>query len=151
MPCPLSAIGTSISLRPTCSRSGTAILQRRHGGFRTHKGAATHKTKTIDLSDPEAARRRKVSANRILGLLKAALNYAFAEGKAASDIEWRRVKPFKDVNQSRASYLSLAECKRLLNAAIRISVYWFARDLRQVLVIVTSLKNMRHEMERVNG
>ena len=85
--------------------------------IRTHKGAAEHKTRTIDLSDPEAARRRKVSANRILGLLKAALNYAFAEGKAASDVEWRRVKPFKDVNQSRASYLTLAECKRLLNAA----------------------------------
>ena len=85
--------------------------------IRTHKGAAEHKTKAIDLGDPEAARRRKVSANRILGLLKAALNYAFAEGKAASDVEWRRVKPFKDVNQSRATYLSLAECKRLLNAA----------------------------------
>ena len=85
--------------------------------IRTHKGAAEHKTKAIDLADPEAARRRKVSANRILGLLKAALNYAFTEGKAASDVEWRRVKPFKDVNQSRASYLTLAECKRLLNAA----------------------------------
>ena len=71
--------------------------------IRTHKGAAEHKTKAIDLADPEAARRRKVSANRILGLLKAALNYAFAEDKAASDVEWRRVKPFKDVNQSRAS------------------------------------------------
>ena len=85
--------------------------------IRTHKGAAEHKTKAVDLDDPEAARRRKVSANRILGLLKAALNYAFTEGKAASDVEWRRVKPFKDVNQSRASYLTLAECKRLLNAA----------------------------------
>ena len=85
--------------------------------IRTHKGAAEHQTRPIDLSDPEAARRRKVSANRILGLLKAALNYAFTEGKAASDVEWRRVKPFKDVNQSRANYLTLAECKRLLNAA----------------------------------
>jgi integrase len=85
--------------------------------IRTHKGAAEHKTAPIDLEDPEASRRRKVSANRILGLLKAALNYAFTENKVASDAEWRRVKPFKDVNQSRAAYLTLAECKRLLNAA----------------------------------
>jgi integrase len=62
-------------------------------------------------------RRRKVSANRLLSLLKAALNYAFTEGNAASDAEWRRVKPFKDVNQPRANYLTLAECKRLINAA----------------------------------
>ena len=41
--------------------------------IRTHKGAAEHKTAPIDLDDPEASRRRKVSANRILGLLKAAL------------------------------------------------------------------------------
>ncbi len=84
---------------------------------RTKHGAAEHRTKAINLDDPEAARRRKVSANRILGLLKAALNYAFTESKAASDVEWRRVKPFKDVNQSRVSYLTLAQCKRLLNAA----------------------------------
>ena len=70
--------------------------------IRTKKGAAEHRTIAIDLDDPDAARRRKVSANRIMGLLKAALNYAFTEGKAASDAEWHRVKPFKDVNQSRA-------------------------------------------------
>ena len=85
--------------------------------IRTKHGAAEHRTQAVNLDDPEAARRRKVSANRILGLLKAALNYAFTEGKAASDVEWRRVKPFKDVNQSRVSYLTLAQCKRLLNAA----------------------------------
>ena len=85
--------------------------------IRTQSGSSEHRTRAINLDDPEAARRRKVSANRILGLLKAALNYAFTEGKAASDVEWRRVKPFKDVNQSRASYLTLAQCKRLLNAA----------------------------------
>jgi integrase len=85
--------------------------------IRSKNGAAEHRTQAINLDDPETARRRKVSANRILGLLKAALNYAFIEGKAASDVEWRRVKPFKDVNRSRASYLTLAQCKRLLNAA----------------------------------
>ena len=84
--------------------------------LRTKRGSV-QRTSALNLDDPEVARRRKVSANRILGLLKAALNHAFREGKAASDAEWRRVKPFKDVNQSRVRYLTLAECKRLVNAA----------------------------------
>jgi integrase len=74
-------------------------------------------TRSIDLDDAETARKRKVSANRILGLLKAALNHAFTEGKVASNVEWRKVKPFPKVNRSRAAYLSIAQCKRLINAA----------------------------------
>ena len=57
-----------------------------------------------------------MSANRILGLLKAALNHAFTGGKVASDTEWRKVKPFKAVDQARTQYLTVAECKRFLNA-----------------------------------
>jgi integrase len=82
---------------------------------RTKRGG-NQKTRAVDLKDAEAARKRKVSANRILGLLKAALNFAFAEGKVASDLEWRRVAPFPKVNRSRATFLQAAECKRLLNA-----------------------------------
>src|SRR5262249_53189180 len=85
--------------------------------IRTKQGAPKQHTRPINLDDPEEARRRKVSAKRILGLLKAALNHAFREGKVASDIEWRKVKPFPKVNRSRASYLTLAQCKRLINAA----------------------------------
>ena len=85
--------------------------------IRTAAGAK-QRTRAVDLSDPEAARRRKVSANRILGLLKAALNFAFDNSKTPSDAEWRRkVKPFPKVNRSRAAYLTLAQCKRLINAA----------------------------------
>ncbi len=72
--------------------------------------------KDVNQSDPEVARKRKCSANRVLTLLKAALNYAFAEKKVESDSEWRRVKPFKDVERSRATYLTFAECERLQNA-----------------------------------
>jgi integrase len=84
---------------------------------RTRSKKGEQRTRHIDLSDPEEVRRRKVSANRILGLLKAALNHAFHEGKAASDVEWRKVKPFPKVNRSRAAYLTLKQCKRLINAA----------------------------------
>jgi integrase len=66
--------------------------------------------------DDEAMRRRKVSANRTLITLKAALNMAWKEGKAKSDAEWRRAKPFKGVDAARVRYLTIAEAKRLVNA-----------------------------------
>jgi integrase len=91
-------------------------LARAPRRIRTKRGAE-QRTRAVNLQDPEIGRRRKVSANRILGLLKAALNHAFREGKAATDSEWRRVKPFKDVNRSRSDYLTLAQARRLINAA----------------------------------
>jgi integrase len=66
--------------------------------------------------DDETTRRRRVSANRCLQQLKAALNYAFADGKVSSDLAWRKVKIFRGADAARARYLSVAECKRLLNA-----------------------------------
>jgi integrase len=71
----------------------------------------------LDLSDPEQARKRQVSANRVLAILKAALTRAFKDGKVDSDITWRRVDSFENVARSRNRYLTLAECQRLLNAA----------------------------------
>jgi hypothetical protein len=71
-------------------------------------------TRAIDFGDAEAARRRKVSANRVLTILKAALNMAFRDGKVASDAQWRRVKPFSNVETARVAYLTLKECTRLL-------------------------------------
>jgi integrase len=97
-------------------RNWHRTLARAPRRIRTKRGDE-QRTVDINLEDPEIARRRKVSANRILGLLKAALNHAFREGKAASDIEWRKVRPFPKVNRSRASYLTLAQCKRLINSA----------------------------------
>ena len=84
---------------------------------RTKRGAAKQNFRAINLDDPEAVRRRKVSANRILALLKAALNHAVREGKVASDRAWRHVAPFKGVSAARIRYLSIAEAKRLINAS----------------------------------
>jgi integrase len=67
-------------------------------------------------SDDEAVRRRRASANVCLAQLKAALNLAFQEGKAPSDSAWRKVKPFRAVNLARNRYLSIDECKRLIEA-----------------------------------
>lgn len=61
-------------------------------------------------------RRRKASANKILNMLKAALNRAYDEGKIARDDSWRRVKPFREVNVPRVRYLNEEECRKLITA-----------------------------------
>jgi integrase len=71
----------------------------------------------VNMADPEVKRARRSAVNRVFGILKAALNRAWHDHKVASDQAWRRVKPFKGVTASRARYLQLDECRRLLNAA----------------------------------
>lgn len=67
--------------------------------------------------DAEGQRARRSTANRILTVLKAALNLAYADGKAQSDDAWRRVQPFKNVDSARVRFLTDAEAVRLVNAA----------------------------------
>ena len=81
---------------------------------RTAKGER-QRFKEVDASDEEGKRRRRVSANRVLVILKAALSFAFREGLVASDLAWRRVRPFKGVDAARTRYLTATECKRLVN------------------------------------
>jgi integrase len=64
----------------------------------------------------DGLRKRRATANRILTVLKAALNHAWKSGHVASDDAWRRVKPFRAVETARIRYLSEAECVRLVNA-----------------------------------
>jgi len=65
----------------------------------------------------DGTRKRRATANRILTVLKAALNHAWKCGHVASDDAWRRVKPFRAVETARVRYLSEAECVRLVNAS----------------------------------
>ena len=67
--------------------------------------------------DPEAARKRRATANRTLTILKAALNRAWREGRIASDAAWRRVEPFEGADAARVRYLTIAEAQRLINAS----------------------------------
>jgi len=75
--------------------------------------------------DAEILRKRKATANRLLTVLRAALNYGWRNGMVASAEAWRRVRPFKDVDAPRVRFLSAAECKRLINAS--------PADLRQLV------------------
>jgi integrase len=67
-------------------------------------------------SDKEGIRRRRATANRIVAILKAALNHAYRNGYVPSDEAWRRVKLFKNTTSARMRYLTIAEAQRLLNA-----------------------------------
>jgi integrase len=84
-----------------------ALARSRPGRKPNHRKA----DKTTD-----GVRKRRATANRILTVLKAALNHAWKAGHVASDDAWRRVKPFKAVDTARVRYLSEAECVRLVNA-----------------------------------
>jgi integrase len=65
----------------------------------------------------DAIRARRATANRTLTVLRAALNQAFRDGKAASDIPWRTVKPFGETNSPRLRYFTKDEVHRLINVA----------------------------------
>jgi integrase len=66
--------------------------------------------------DADAKRARRATANRILTILKAALNLAFRDGNATSDDAWRRVQPFAKVDAPRIRFLTDDESRRLMNA-----------------------------------
>lgn len=71
----------------------------------------------VDPADPDASRRRQATANRILTILKAALNHAREEGRGTGpDDAWRLVKPFRGADAPKVRYLSDDECVRLANA-----------------------------------
>ena len=76
-------------------------------------GKSVRKIKNVDLSDKRALDGRKDTANRILGTLKGALNFACREDFSTVKV-WTAVKPFKDVGQSRVNYLEIPDQKRLL-------------------------------------
>jgi integrase len=80
--------------------------------------ASTQATRAT-ADDDDAHRKRKATANRILTMLKAALNRAFQAGRVASDSAWRKVKPFRKVDEATVRYLSADEARRLVNACPR--------------------------------
>lgn len=75
------------------------------------RGGNVREAKTED-----EKRARKVTANRLLKDLKAALNRAVEDGLVESDEAWSRVRPFHGVEAARARYLEPEELRRFLNA-----------------------------------
>jgi integrase len=92
-------------------RDGLAAMPRR---MRTPKGEPVRHL-PLDDSD-EGKRKRRVSANRVLISLKAALNMAFANELVPTDVAWRRVRKFTKVDVEKERFLSTDEIRRLINA-----------------------------------
>jgi len=99
---------------------------KRGARLRSKKGKAPKHRELPN--DDEGRRPRRATANRVLTILKAALNRAWSvEGgeKIPSDSAWRKVKPFEGVDAARIRYLSIDEAKRLINGS--------ARDFRELV------------------
>ncbi len=82
--------------------------------LRTKKGAK-QRHRSIN-SGVEAVRQRRSTANRVLTILKAALNLAHKNRRADAPEAWATVKSFREVDAPKIRYLTDAEAKRLVNA-----------------------------------
>ncbi len=69
--------------------------------------------------DDDGRRKRRDTANRMLSMIKAALNHAAQDpaNGIADDRAWRLVKAFRDVGRAREVHFSAEEARRLINAA----------------------------------
>jgi len=70
----------------------------------------------VKTDNEETTRKSKDTANRILSILKAALNMNYEDGYIVSKVAWDTVKPFQNVSKAREVFLSQEEVNRLLNA-----------------------------------
>lgn len=70
----------------------------------------------VDQNDPEAVRKRKATANRVLTIFKAVLNHAWREECVPSCDAWSKVRPFKGVEEPKIRYLTDKECNALVMA-----------------------------------
>jgi integrase len=82
---------------------------------RTKKHVAKPLRRPPPKSDDDC-RKRRATANRVLTMLKAALNRAYNAGKVPTDTAWRKVKPFRGTDAAVVHYLSADEARRLVNA-----------------------------------
>ncbi len=63
----------------------------------------------------DAIRQRRSTANRILTMLKAALNLAYQHRRVANREAWEAVKPFREADSAKIRYLNDKESLRLVN------------------------------------
>ena len=112
--------------------------------LRTRAGTpASPRRRVIDPSDTDAIRCRRASANRVLSVLKAAMNHAHHEGRIHSTAAWASVKPFREVDAPRIRFLTDEEIARLVNAC--------EPGLREI-VVASILTGMRYgEITRLRG
>lgn len=96
------------------------------------KWAIKHKPKgrrkkagKVKVDTPDQERQRKSTVNRALNLVKACFNRAYLAGYIPSDAAWKRLRRFEGADVARQHWLTIEQCKRLMNAA--------APDFRRIL------------------
>jgi len=75
-------------------------------------------SKKRNLSEPEKARMRKATANKLVTSIKAVLNFAFVNNRQTrlrSNKEFINFKSFPDTNKARVQWWDADECQRWLN------------------------------------
>ncbi|WP_244567638.1 tyrosine-type recombinase/integrase [Bradyrhizobium erythrophlei] len=98
-------------------RNWRDVLSKKPKRFRTGKSSVQNRIVVVDPADEEGMRRRRDSTNRILTVLKAALNWAYHQRLVTDDTAWRLVKPFKGTTAARIRFLDTAEQNTLLLAS----------------------------------
>ncbi len=99
-------------------------LSKAPARVRTRKGQKQQYREADDSA--EVIRRRRSTANRVLTILKAALNFAHDEGYSVGNDAWAKVKPFGEVDAPKVRFLTDQEAKRLVNAC--------DDELRQIVI-----------------
>jgi integrase len=92
-----------------------ASKDRRDAAALRTKAGAPQKHREANAS-PEAVRQRRSTANRVLTILKAALNHAHRKGRCANHDAWRTVRAFREADAAPLRYLSDDAARRLTNA-----------------------------------
>jgi integrase len=83
--------------------------------LRTRQGAE-QAYRDIEANDPDAMRKRQATTNRVLTVLKAALNFAHESRHVSSKSAWEAVKPFRNVDLPKIRFLTPIEVTALTPA-----------------------------------
>lgn len=94
-------------------------LRKWHKAIANRAPTNRGKVMPFDPTDPEQARARKATANRVLSIVKAGFNFAWRNETLPAELStfWMKVEPFALGDDPPPRMLEQAEIKRLLNAA----------------------------------
>ena len=131
-------------------REWHAALAKAPSSLRSRSSTKRQNLREIDLGDPNSVRQRRASANRIFGVLKAALNLAFREEHVVSDEAWRRVKPFREAGAPKIRYLCHAEAQRLAQKVVKGKSFDMA-DLKSQLEQLQKMGGVGALLDKLPG
>ena len=103
--------------RPVDDLTRRELILWRDGLIRAAPRSRNGNTLEQALPEAEQKRRRKATAQRKWTCLRAALNKAFVDGEAASDVAWRTIEPLRGLDTPPPTrILTAKECRQVTNA-----------------------------------